>query len=176
MTSTATPTTGSTAAVLDGLRGHQAERDAAEMRILQTTIAWAVLHEVEADQGSAHHGHFGDRPIPLAGDGAPLVSEFAAMEYAAARGMSTDAGNTYLGRAMELRHRLPRLWERLVEGRLSVWRAGRIADHTMTLPMTGAAQVDRDLAPIAHSCSWAQLDRTVEEALVRFDPPFPGEP
>ncbi len=51
-----------------------------------------------------------------------------------------------------------------------MWRAGRIADHTMTLPAEGAAHVDRYLAPVAHSCSWAQLDRTVEEAMVRFDP------
>jgi hypothetical protein len=171
MTTTRSETTDSTAAaVLSGLRGHQADRDAAEIRILQTTIEWAILHEVEADQDAAHHGYFGDRPIPLAGVGAPMVAEFAAMEYAAARGMSTDAGNTYLGRALELRYRLPRLWERVINGRLSVWRAGRIADRTMTRPMAGAAQVDRDLATVAHSCSWAQLDRTVEAAMVRFDP------
>ena len=36
--------------------------------------------------------------------------------------------------------------------------------------MAGAAHVDHHLAPVAHSCSWAQLDRTVEAALVRFDP------
>jgi hypothetical protein len=171
MTSTATQTTRSTAAaVLSGLRDHQADRDAAEIRILQTTVEWAVLHEVEPEQDPANHGFFGDRPIPLAGRGAPLVSEFAAMEYAAARNMSTDAGNSYLGRALELRYRLPRLWARVVEGRLPVWRAGRIAEHTMSLPPEGAAYVDRHLAPVAHSCSWAQLERLVEEALVRFDP------
>ena len=118
----------------------------------------------------ANHGFFGDRPIPLAGEGAPLVSEFAAMEYAAARGMSTDAGNNYLGRALELRYRLPKLWDRVIGGKLPVWRAGRIADHTRSLPLEGAAHVDRYLAPVAHSCSWAQLERTVEEAMVRFDP------
>ena len=31
-------------------------------------------------------------------------------------------------------------------------------------------QVDRQLAPVAASCSWAQVERLVEEALVRFDP------
>ena len=129
-----------------------------------------MLHEVGPDQDQAHHGFFGDRPIPLAGPGAPLVSEFAAMEYAAALGMSTDAGHAYLGRALELRYRLPRLWARVVEGKLPVWRAGRIADHTMSLPLEGAVQVDRHLAPVAHSCSWAQLERLVEEARVRFDP------
>ena len=30
--------------------------------------------------------------------------------------------------------------------------------------------MDRQIAPVAHGCSWAQIDRLVEEALVRFDP------
>ncbi len=56
------------------------------------------------------------------------------------------------------------------DGKLALWRAGRIAEQTICLPEAGAAHVDRYLAPVAHSCSWAQLDRVVEEALVRFDP------
>ena len=63
---------------------------AAEIRCLETTIEWAVLNEVDP---AGPPGFFGDRPIPLAGAGAPLVSEFAAMEYAAALGMSDRAGN-----------------------------------------------------------------------------------
>ncbi len=171
MTTTAPDTEPATMAEsLAVLRGHQADRDVAEIRILESTIEWAVLHEVEPEEDHANHGVFGDRPILFAGVGAPLVSEFAAMEYAAARGMSTDAGNSYLGRALELRYRLPRLWARVMSGKLPVWRAGRIADHTRSLPEAGAAHVDRYLAPVAHSCSWAQMERTVEEALVRFDP------
>ncbi len=171
MTTTAPDTEPATMAEsLAVLRGHQADRDVAEIRILESTIEWAVLHEVEPEEDHASHGVFGDRPILFAGVGAPLVSEFAAMEYAAARGMSTDAGNSYLGRALELRYRLPRLWARVMSGKLPVWRAGRIADHTRSLPEAGAAHVDRYLAPVAHSCSWAQMERTVEEALVRFDP------
>jgi hypothetical protein len=170
MTSTATQDTSSTAAVLDGLRATTVRISRAEVDKLRLTIEWAVLNEVEPDGEYANHGYFGDRPIPLAGQGAPLVSEFAATEYAATLGLSTDAGNSYLGRALELRYRLPRLWARVEAGRVPVWRAFRIADQTMPLPVAGAGHVDRHLAPVAHSCSWAQLDRLVEEALVRFDP------
>ena len=143
MTSTADPTTDSTAAVLDGLRSKAAEAHRAEVDKLRLTVVWAVLNEVDPDSDHANHGFFGDQPIPVAGEGAPLVAEFAAMELAAALGMSTDAGTTYLGRVLELRYRLPRLWAKLEEGRLPVWRAFRIADHTMTLPVAGAAHVDR---------------------------------
>ena len=79
-----------------------------------------------------------------------------------------------MGRVLELRYRLPRLWARVLGGGVPVWRAFRIADQTMTLPKPGAAHVDRHLSPVAHSCSWAQLDRLVEEALVRFDPETAG--
>ena len=75
-----------------------------------------------------------------------------------------------VGRILELRYRLPKLWGRVLEGRLPLWRAGRIAEQTTCLPEAGAAHVDQHLAPVAHSCSWAQLDRLVEEAMVRFDP------
>ena len=130
-----------------------------------------MLNEVEPDDWYANYGQaIGDRGLALAGQGAPLVSEFQAMEYAAALGMSTDAGKAYIGRVLELRYRLPRLWDRVISRKLPVWRAGRIADHTISLPPAGAAHVDRHLAPVAHSCSWAQLERLVDEALVRFAP------
>ncbi len=92
------------------------------------------------------------------------------MEYAAALGMSTDSGKAYVGKTLELRYRLPRLWEQVVSGRLPVWRAMRVAEHTGCLPMAAAAEVDRALAPAAGTCSWAQIGRLVEEALARHDP------
>ncbi len=45
---------------------------------------------------------------------------------------------------------------------------GRRPDHGVA--MAGAADVDRFLAPAARSCSWAQVERLVEEAMVRYDP------
>ena len=148
MTSTATQTQpAATAEVLAVLRGHKTDRDAAEIAMAKATIEWAVLNEVESDDWYANFGQgFGDRGLPLAGAGAPLVSEFAAMEYAAALGMSTDAGKAYLGRVLELRHRLPRLWARVMAGKVPVWRAGRIADQRHLPPPEGAAHVDRHLA------------------------------
>ena len=95
---TAIPTQpATTAEALVVLRSHKSDRDAADIAMLEATIEWAVLNEVGPDDGYANYpvsggGFFGDRGIPVAGDGAPLVSEFAAMELAAALGMSSDAG------------------------------------------------------------------------------------
>ena len=135
-------------------------------------MEWAVENTATADGEWAAHqvSMFGDRALPIAGPGAPLVSEFALMEYAATLGMSTDAGKAYVGKTLELRYRLPRLWEHVMTGRLAVWRAMRVAEHTCCLPMAAAAEVDQALAPAAGTCSWAQVDRLVEEALARHDP------
>jgi hypothetical protein len=55
-------------------------------------------------------------------------------------------------------------------GDLAPWRARRIAGSTICLTPDGAGYVDRQVAPFAHRVGIAQLDRLVEEALVRFDP------
>ena len=67
-------------------------------------------------------------PLAIAGEGAPLVAEFAIPELAAALGLSTDSGRNLIGRALEVKHRLPRLWRRVVDGEVPVWRAKKIAD------------------------------------------------
>ena len=84
--------------------------------------------------------------------------------------MSTDAGRTYLGDAVEIRYRLPKIWKAVTSGRLVVWKARKIAQATKTLCPEGAAYVDRHLAHHAHRCSFAQIDRAVDDALRLFDP------
>ena len=90
---------------------------------------------------------YGDQGMPLAGEGAPLVAEFAVTEFAAAIGLSTDAGKSYVGQALELRHRLPRVWRRVVKGDLRAWQARRIAERTLLLSMDAARFVDAHVAP-----------------------------
>ncbi len=168
---TMTQETENAAGVLALLRADRTDREAAEVRQLVHTIEWAVLHEVDDDNAPATYiAAWGDTGMDLAGPGAPRVAEFALYEYAAALGMTSDAGKLYVGRALELRYRLTRLWGRVLAGGLPVWRAGRIAEHTICLPPEAAAHVDRHLAAVAHKVSWAQVERLVEEALVRWAP------
>ena len=128
---------------------------AVEVRRLHAVIDWCVLHETD-DEGEAS---FGDHGIPLAGDGAPWVSEFAVMELGAAMGVSTDSAKRYVGAALEVRYRLPRLWERVASGGLPFWKARFIAEHTMCLPSAGALFVDQRVAFVAHKIGYAELCR-----------------
>src|SRR4051794_28722343 len=92
----------------------------------------------------------------IAGPGAPAVAEFCVAEFALAVGMSTAAGQCYLGDAVETRYRLPRLWGRVVAGQVPVWKARRIAQATLSLPPEGAAYVDVHLAPVAERCTFGR--------------------
>jgi len=142
-----------------------------EIAIVREIAEWAGEHVVadEADASTLTERGL-DTGLPLAGPGAPLISDFAVMELSALLGRSLDSGRNYVGQVVELANRLPRLWTRVLDGQVPVWKALRVTDSTRLLPADAAGFVDRHLAPFAHGCTWAQIDRLVEEALVRFDP------
>ncbi|WP_370039738.1 hypothetical protein [Nocardioides sp.] len=111
-----------------------------------------------------------DTMLELAGPGAPEVSEFAVIELAAALGRSTDSGRMLLSDAVEARYRLPKIWQRLVDGQVQVWRVRRVTDLTRALTQEAAAFVDAHLAHVIHTASFTTVKRLVAEAAARFDP------
>ena len=156
-------------AVLDYARSQRAARDAAEVAMYEATCTWAAMHTT-SDPARAAVLPGTDLQISIAGPGAPSVSEFAIIEYGTAIGLSADAAVGYVAHVVETRYRLPRLHAAVTAGRVPVWRARRIAEATLALPAEAAEWVDRHLAGVAATCSYAALARLVEEALCRFDP------
>ncbi|MCD4534531.1 HNH endonuclease [Nocardioides sp. cx-169] len=152
--------------LLDGVRAETQAATDAELRRVHLVHDWCSLHETHDEDDAA----FGDHGIPLAGPGAPWVSEFAVMELGAALGMSTDSAKRYVGAALEIRYRLPRIWARVEAGQLGFWKARWIAEHTMCLPAAGAAFVDQQVAYCAHKVSYAEVERQITTAMARFDP------
>src|SRR4051794_25097551 len=155
------------AGVLEKARADRAVADAAEARLLAHACAWADLHPAESIGEAVR---FGDTPVPVAGPGAPLVAEFCVAEFAAAVGLPTETGKAYLGEAVELRHRLPKIWARVVAGDLAAWRARRIARQTIALSPAASGFVDVQVAGFAHRIPPSAVDRLVQEATVRFMP------
>src|SRR4051794_9929525 len=172
-----TTTTTDAAAVLASARRARADANAAEARVLADAVDWAHLHQVDdldlAATVLVEHGK--DTGIPIAGDGAPLVSQFAVAEFAAALGLTAGAGRNLVGHALELAHRLPKTWARVQDGSLAPWRARRIAEETLCLSMEAATYVDRMVAPFAHRTGIAQTQRLVEDGIARFMPEFAAE-
>ena len=111
-----------------------------------------------------------DTMLELAGPGAPEISEFAVIELAAALGRSTDSGRMLLSDAVEARYRLPKVWQRLLDGQVQVWRVRRVTDLTRALTAEAAAFVDAHLAHVIHTASFTTVKRLVAEAAARFDP------
>ncbi|GAA4724502.1 hypothetical protein GCM10023350_03570 [Nocardioides endophyticus] len=153
---------------------HRAKR-LAEAREFDLAARWGEAHP--GDQAPALASApvyeanvlFGDRPLEVAGYGAPTVSEFAITEFATAVGMSSTGGRKFLGAALETKHRLPLLWARVMAGEVQVWKARRVTEHTITLPPHAAAQVDTQIAPIAHQCSFAEIERVANKAAAEAD-------
>jgi hypothetical protein len=156
-----------------GLLAAIAETTTAATRVeivkFRQAAVWADLHPAETVADAATlPGSQG--AVLIAGEGPPLVADCCVPELAAALGVSTDAGYRYLGDAVEVRHRLPRIWGQVMTGRVPVWKARRVAQQTLDLSPAAAAFVDAQLAPALRGCSFAQIERTVAAARSRFDP------
>ncbi|MGH3508781.1 MAG: DUF222 domain-containing protein [Nocardioidaceae bacterium] len=150
--------------------------DAAEARLLAVAAHYADLHPAESvlvpigTSGWVEATPGRETVTSLGGEGTPSVAEFAAVELGAVLKCSTGAAQQLIGRALELRHRLPLCWARVLGGRLPAWRAGRIADQTRALSVEAAAFVDAQVAPFAHKIGSARLEALVQAAIIRCDP------
>ena len=163
------------AAVLATARAARSAEIVATADQLRMAAEWAAMHSVDSLDDAAAHGVFGETVIPVAGPGAPLVGEFCVAELAAALGMPTDHGRWLIGEAVELEHRLPRLWGRVLRHDLPAWRARRIARCTMELSVEAASFVDAQIAHLAHRVGPAAVERLIDEAVVRFMPETAAE-
>jgi len=168
---TSTPTLDS-GAVLAAARRHRAEADAAERAVLADALAWAELHlTVDPEEAAT----WGDTPVPLAGDGAPHVSQFAVIEFGAVLGMSRRSAEELVGDVVELAYRLPRTWARVTAGRLKAWKARHVAHATRDLTREAAAFVDAQVSAFANRISPAELQRLIDTAIATFMPEHAAE-
>jgi hypothetical protein len=158
------------------LADRRAAADAEEARLLLGVAHWADLHpSTDPDEDPEmwcldEVGIGGERDLQLAGEGTPLVAEFALADLATTLRLTQGATRALMTDTLELRHRLPRCWARVHEGSLPAWRARRIAQRTTTLSARAADWVDRRVAPVAHRIGLARLERLIAKAIVRCDP------
>ena len=74
------------------------------------------------------------------------MAAFTPETFALELGISPAAGAQLIGDALDLRHRLPLLWKRVVRLQVPAWQARRVAQQTHRLPLAGARWVDDRLA------------------------------
>ena len=162
---------GDATSVLANARDLQRAEAAAAAGMLECAAAWAALHPAESAETAATTWHRGvDTELPLAGAGTPAVDRRCVAELAAAVHTSTEAGQRLIGHALELRHRLPRLWSLVLDGRVVAWQARRVAESTMALTLEAASFVDAQVAAVVGRIGPVQLDRLVAAAIGQFMP------
>ncbi len=106
----------------------------------------------------------------LAGVGAPAVAEYAISLVSACLGMSDFAARKLLGDAIELKHRLPRVWGLVQELVVPAWKVRGLCDQTRDLPLEAALWIDDRLARTPERINLGHIELLCAEALARFDP------
>ena len=152
----------------------QAERRAAVMK-LRLAYQWAIINPATRDTGVETPGGPALDVLTtdesLGGDGTPAVAAFTPEPFALKLGISPAAGARLIADALDLRHRLPLLWKRLVRLQVPAWQARRVAQQTHHLPLVGARWVDQRLAARTDgSLGPVITDRLVALAVAKYDP------
>ena len=133
---------------------------------LVVAAAWADAHSgVDHPDG----GLLVERLVRIGPAGTPLVAEFAPQGLVLPFGTSTASARSWLADALTIRHRLPRLWDRVVAGEVHHWKARQIATLTAHLSVAVAGQVDEQTSPWVGQLPWQTFLKTLDATMLQTD-------
>ena len=147
-----------------------AQRHRADVELLELALHFADLHPDPATVPGHHRIPGAERGVVHGGPGCPAVAEFAVAEFGAVTGRSTASAAAFIGQALALRHRLPRIWAQVRSEHATAWKACTIATACLHLPEHAAAIVDHELAGIVDTVTPHRIANIVRAALWRADP------
>jgi hypothetical protein len=112
-----------------------------------------------------------ERSVRIGGAGTPAVAEFAVAEFGARVRLGTWAARHYVADALDVRHRLPLVWDRIRSRQARVGNARIVAARTRHLSSDAAAMVDRAMADFVDgSLPWGRFLARLEGTVVAVDP------
>ncbi len=107
----------------------------------------------------------------VGGVGTPQVAEFAFAELGARMQMSPWSARRLVADALDVRHRLPLIWARVVAGRARVSNARLVAARTRHLSVAAAGLVDAAMAGFVDgSLPWGRFETRLAGKIVAADP------
>ncbi len=127
------------AAVLAATERLTLEQREQEVDNLRLALQWADLHSEDPGEGRALGA---DQLIDYGGEGTPPVQELCWAEFAIARQAGLAATRSLAADALDLRHRLPLLWEAVQDLRLPAWVARKVASMSRSLSKDAVGLVD----------------------------------
>jgi hypothetical protein len=106
----------------------------------------------------------------LGGVGAPVIAEYAIAPFSAALGISDFQARLLLGNAMEMKHRLPKLWSLVQDLEVPAGKVSQICKLTRELSLEAVLWVDEQIAKYPARIGVVRINRLVENAITKFDP------
>jgi hypothetical protein len=107
--------------------------------------------------------------VPIGPVGCPPVAEFAAQGLVGPFDASTQSVRSWIADALTIRHRLPRLWERVVAGDVHHWKARQIATLTAHLGLAVAAEVDQHTTGWVEQLPWQTFLKVLDATMLQQD-------
>ena len=155
------------------LVANEADLRQRECEALVLAAGWADVHDL--DPTAPGYEPLVERAVGYGGDGCPDVSEYAVHELGALRGTSSGTAEQLVADALDLRHRHPRLWDRVRAGEVRAWQAVHVARACHHLTREAAGLVD--LAVFRHLgvLPWARFGRVLAAAVLQADPTTAAE-
>jgi hypothetical protein len=144
-----------------------------ECRMLQLACAWADAHYLDS-RGDEYQPLI-QRACAWGGEGTPEVSEYCAAELGTLQGTGMAAARALIADALDLRHRLPRLWDRVLTGGVRAWQARKIAEQTRSLSWEACVDVDHALSDFVGMMPWPRLAKILSATILEADPALAAE-
>src|SRR5215213_10262113 len=141
-----------------------------ECLLLDLAAHWADLNHPASASRVEQTLPGGEQARTLGGEGTPEVLEFAAAELGARMETTTGSARALMADALDLRHRLPELWQLILAGAVPVWRARKVALATRHLNRDSAMQVDAAVAPSIVGLPWGRFETLMHAKIIEADP------
>jgi hypothetical protein len=141
-----------------------------ECALVELAAYWADLHHPDSQALAEKTLPGAEKGRQCGGDGTPEVLEFAAAELSAQMETSIGSARRLMADALDLRHRLPGLWELILARTVPAWRARKVAQATRHLSRSGALHVDAALAQAICMVPWGRFETLLTAKIIEADP------
>jgi hypothetical protein len=143
---------------------------AAGCRLLEVAAYWADLHPGDGRSPADKINSGADeRALVIAGDGTPDVAEGAPADLGLEIRLSPGQARALIADALDLRHRFPYIWRRILAGGIPAWQARWVAAKSRALTKAQAEAIDLKLAGHLGNVSKARLDNVLDAEMLRVD-------
>ena len=160
---------------LAALESGVVRRRAAELEDLVLVAHWAVLQSTDPrDDPRPVPGlprpPGGDRLDRVGGEGTPKVRELSLCELGIARGVHTLAARAVTADVLDLQHRLPDTWARVVALECDAWLARKVASLSRHLPVALVGVVDTAVSAAIAGEAPSRVLAIAEAKVIEADP------